>query len=164
MCISSCTVLWKRKREPCGGKKKRKCGDDGWGQRNKIWRGGWYLGWDGNISLLFSSLLSRPVYISIYFHSSPRPAPESPARAPGGPLRSPSQHWRDGAFIPCTTSRSMGLFWQDQQQWIGIITVALQRELAEMKLYLTLATTWKPEWREGAMNLDGKGEGCLLRY
>lgn len=35
--------------------------------------------------------------------------------------------------MPCTTSRSMGLFWQGWQQWMGIITVSLQQELAEMK-------------------------------
>ena len=56
-----------------------------------------------------------------------------PARAPGGPLWSPAQRCRDGLYMPCTTSGSTGLFWQGRQQWMGIITVSLQRELAEMK-------------------------------
>lgn len=130
-------MLWKKEKagELCRRTTKEKYGEDGWGRwtRNKIWRGGWYLGWDGNISLLFSFLHSRPVYLSIFLHSSPQPAPESVR----GPAQPELQVALSGALLGSegrgTTSRSMGLFWQVQQQWMGIITVSLQRELAEMK-------------------------------
>lgn len=87
--------LWKRKElESCEERKKEKCGEDGWGwrTRNKIWRGGWYFGCDGNISRLFSSFPSCTLYLSLTLRSSPRPAPESVwgaglARSPGGPVQ-----------------------------------------------------------------------------
>lgn len=165
------------------GKKKEKCEEDGRGRwmRNKIWRGGWYLGWDGNISLLFSSVLSRAVYLSLPpllpSTSSWDRLGAGPAGVPGGPLRSPAQRWRDGAFMPCTTSRSMGLFWQGRQQWMGIITVSLQ-ELAEMKAVFNVqkspgnylkAREREREWeerdrREGEINFNRKQEGWLFRY
>lgn len=131
-------MLWKSKRagELCRQMKKERCGEDGWGQwtRNKIWRGGWYLGWDGNISLSCFPFSSPALCISL----SPSTPPLSQLlRVVGG---RPSQSSRWPSLEPCsalegrgTTSRSMGLFWQVQQQWMGIITVSLQRELAEMK-------------------------------
>lgn len=87
----------------------------------------------------FPSLLSSPI-LSVYrppllplaqllrvFGSRSSQCSRCPSAVPG------AQSWRDGAFMPCATSRSTGLFWQGLQQWMGIITVSLQRELAEMK-------------------------------
>lgn len=100
------------------------CRAQGWvGAWNKIWRGEWYLGWDGNISLVF---FCHPACLSISLQTVSQ-------STPGGPLWSPAQSSGNRAFMPRATSRSMGLFWQGLQQWMGIITVSLQLELAGMK-------------------------------
>lgn len=99
------------------------------GARNKIWGGGWYLGWDGNISCLFSSLLSI-----LRVPLSPSTLCRLLKELQVALSRAPTQSCRDRSFMPWATSRSMGLFWQGPQRWMGIITVSLQRKLAGMKV------------------------------
>lgn len=106
---------------------KKKCGKGGWGwwMRNKIWRGGWYLGCDGNISRLFSS------FLSCTFVSFLRSSPLGPGSWECSVGRSSQiSRWPHpeglGLFIPRTTSGSVGLCWQGRLQWMGIITVSLQ--------------------------------------
>lgn len=89
-------LLWIKKKKGrravyIGREKKGKENESGQRARNKICRGGWYLGWDGNISRLFSSFLSGTVFLSITL--PPRKClgagPEVRIEAPGGPLLEP---------------------------------------------------------------------------
>lgn len=74
VCVfSAYCMLGKRAEEVNSGKKKWPMWK-GWVEvldQTTIWRGGWCLGWDGNISLLFSSLLSHPVYCICISYSTP---------------------------------------------------------------------------------------------
>lgn len=183
VCVFSAVCFEKEDElESCVEERKKKSGEDGWGRwmRNKIWRGGWYLGWDLSLALSLIFLFSLIPGISLssstllfplgrllrVFGGPAQPAlQEALSRAPlstGG--TGPSCHALPPGQWVCSGRA-------DSSEWASL-QFHYSRNWLKWKLYLTsrraFATTWKPKGetetrREGEMNLDGKREGRLFR-
>lgn len=139
--------------------KKKRQGREMWriqkGGRNKIWGGGWYLGWGGNISLVFHLSSPLPSSLSIALHSSPWPSSweclgADPASAPGVPLQCPVL--RAGGMGPSCHALPRGQRVCSgracSSEWASL-QFHYSGNWLKWKLYLMSrgapATTWEPE-------------------